>query len=160
MAILEHHGLGGRLTIVICDRTGAVVERRRISNLITTAGKKLLANYITGKVIGEPILEIAVGSGKKAPNENDTELNKEEANAVADVSVDQEEDKDGKLRVTAKVTATLPAVGRDLKQELTEAGILITPPELEKPVLYSRTVFPVVTRTGSMEMILTWELLF
>ena len=47
-----------------------------------------------------------------------------------------------------------------MKQELKEAGILITPPEPDETVLYSRTVFPVVTRTGNMEMTLTWELFF
>jgi hypothetical protein len=160
MAISEHNALGGRLTIVIYDNAGAVVERRKISNLITTAGKELLANYVTGKVIGEPIINIAVGGEDKPPDVRDTALRAPLADALAEVIISHDTDTEGKLQVTARVTATLPAEGGELKQELKEAGVLIHPPDHENPVLYSRTIFPVVTRTGNMEMDLTWELLF
>lgn len=160
MAILEHHGLGGRLTMILCDRSGRVLERRRANNIITTEGKMLLAKYLGGIVFGEPKLAIAVGGNGDEHDESYTRLKDEDAKLAEEPAgkpVIRIED--GTRRVVATVTATLPATGEDLIQELKEAGIIITPPDGD-PVLYNRTTFPVVTRTGNMQMTLTWELLF
>lgn len=159
MAMKEYQVLGGRLTMILCDRSGRVLERRRATNIITTEGKTLLAKYLGGIVFGEPKLAIAVGGNGDPPGESDTRLKEQLAEAAAGKPVISREDEDGTRRVVATVTATLPAKGGELKQELQEAGILITPPD-GGPVLYNRTTFPVVTRTGNMEMTLTWELLF
>ena len=159
MTMKEQHGLGGCLHIVLRDRSGAVHERRQIRNLITTAGKMLLANYFSGIILGKPELAIAVGSSDDDVSEADTSLINQVEKVEATVpSVDVKEE-GGVERVVAKVTATLPATEGEEQQQLKEAGILITPPNAD-PVLYNRVVFPVVTRTGNMEMTLTWEVMF
>jgi len=155
MTMKEQHGLEGYLHIVLRDRSGTVIEQRKISNLITTAGKMLLANYFSGIILGKPEMAIAVGSSGEKESEADTELINEEEKVAATVpSVDVQ--KEG---VVVTVTATLPATDAEKQQQLKEAGILITPPNAD-PVLYNRVVFPVVTRTGNMEMTLTWEVMF
>ena len=61
MPIKECNGLAGRLSIELRDPAGRVVEQRRIDNLITRAGRDLLARLFTGAAQG-PELRIAVGS--------------------------------------------------------------------------------------------------
>jgi hypothetical protein len=159
MTMKEQHGLGGCLHIVLRDPSGAVLERRQIRNLITTAGKMLLAGYFSGIILGKPQMAIAVGSSDDEVSEVDTALKKQMVQVEASVpSVDVKKES-GVDRVVATVTATLPATEEEEQQQLREAGILITPPNAA-PVLYNRVVFPVVTRTGNMEMTLTWDVVF
>ena len=66
------------------------------------------------------------------------------------------------------VIATFPARPDATEdQPLQEAGIVLQFPakvhldgEDVDEVLYNRVVFPVVTRTGNLEMSFTWEVLF
>lgn len=161
MAIKEKNSLGGRLSIILRDQSGMVLDRRHGINLITIAGKNLLAKYFTGNVVGKPELAIAVGGSSEGDKvkEEDTALTNQLDQTAATVPSIEEIDEDGTRRVVATVTAILPATGKDTEQEIKEAGILITPPNAD-PVLYNRVIFPVVTRTGNMEMTLTWEVLF
>ena len=159
MTMIEQHGLGGCLHIVLRDLSGTVHEQRQVRNLITTTGKMLLANYFSGIILGKPELAIAVGSSGDEVSETDTALKNEVEKAVATVPSVHVKKEGGVDRVVATVTATLQATQEEKQQQLREAGILITPPNSD-PVLYNRVVFPVVTRTGNMEMTLTWELVF
>ena len=152
MAITERQGITGRLTIVLREPQGKVLERRQVHNVITMAGKHLLANFFTGAVQAVPTLFIAVGAdGDTAAEESNTELPGLLVEVPAEVSVNEN---------VATVTATLPAKNGDEVDALREAGIRIQVPGWDAPVLYNRVVFPVVNKSGNMEMTLTWEVVF
>lgn len=153
----ERQGMKGRLTLVLRDELGRVVEQRVVDNLITDAGRGFVARYFTGVLQGAPKLFIAVGTGKKGgatttnpPAATDTALSQQVDRAEATVAV-----KDN----VATVTATLRAAGGGAVQPLEEAGIQI---ELsgQPPVLYNRVTFAVVNKSPNMEMTLSWEVTF
>ncbi|MCG8422780.1 MAG: hypothetical protein MJE77_33105 [Proteobacteria bacterium] len=167
MAIQEQHGLAGQLTIVVRDRAGREVDRRWVKNRITTVGKTLLAQIFGGVAVGKPTLAIAVGTGGPAdsegqvaaPADGDTTLVEQLDQALASVLPVRTENAAERPKVIATVTATLPVTPDGSEQALREAGILITLPNQE-PVLYNRVTFPTVTRTGNLQLTLTWEVSF
>ncbi len=151
MSLKEQHGIKGRLTILLRNKDGKVVEERRVNNIITNAGKNLVANYFTGGIQAVPELYIAVGNKDTKADPTDIVLGDFLEEAEANTEVDEG---------TATVTATLPAKGGEGEnQELREAGILIHV-QGQEPVLYNRVTFPVVNKSGNMEMTLTWEVIF
>lgn len=158
MEMADKHGLKGQLTIIARDLSGAIVDYRKIDNLITTGGRRLLAQYFTGLVFGKPKLLIAVGDQDDTPVELDDKLkNQLDEQPVKEPEIKKDTDEQG--RVSVLISATLPVTQIKEEQGLKEAGILIQTPDGDF-VLYNRTTFPVVTRTGNMELTLTWELFF
>lgn len=157
MGNMERHGMKGRLTLVLRDETGREVDRREVDNLITDAGRSLVAQFVTGVIQGTPRLFIAVGTGKKddaspvnAPDPKDTALSKQVARAEATVAVKDSE---------ATITATLPAAGSGAVQPLAEAGVQVEVSG-RPPVLYNRVTFDVVNKSPNMEMTLSWKVTF
>ncbi|MFO1432404.1 MAG: hypothetical protein U1F76_20060 [Candidatus Competibacteraceae bacterium] len=159
MAIQEQQGMTGRLTIVLRNHHGQVVAHHQVNNLITTAGKTLVARLFTGEVQGKPDFLIAVGDSGNSVASTDTRLQHELDRIAATTSAVQLVEEGGQKKVVVKLTATLPVLSGDQQQELREAGTLIKLPNQE-PVLYNRVIFPVVTRASNLEMTLTWEVLF
>lgn len=154
----EKHGLQGKLTIVTRNLSGTMGEERKICNIITHAGKKLLADYLAGAVTGKPELSIIVGSDDQPAKIDNTELGETLASAPAQVTVREENEAQG---IAAVITAKLPALNEgDPVQSLQEAGIMIKLPDREEEILYNRTTFEVISRTAQVEMSLTWELTF
>ncbi|WP_309897334.1 hypothetical protein [Archangium sp.] len=164
MDLSEKPGINGVLTIDICDASGALVEQRRIPNLITTAGKQLLANLLIGRLNAMPTRwAIVVGTGQTtAPALGDTALEKK-VDEAADTSpkVEIVTKGDGIIVVRATVSATLPALNlapTDKPQALTEAGIQIT--QGTNPILFNRVRFEQVNRGANMVMKMAWEISF
>jgi hypothetical protein len=140
------------------NRENGLVEWRRVDNLIMIAGRQFLAQRFTGEAVGKPELAIVVGIGesKEQPEDRALEHQVDRVEAtILPVSIDNGE---GESRVTAAVTATLPATTDGTEQPLHEAGILIRLGQ--KEVLYNRVTFPVVTRDGNLDLTLTWEVTF
>ncbi len=158
MPIKECNGLAGRLSIELPDPAGRVVEQRRIDNLITRAGRDLLARLFTGAAQG-PELRIAVGSQGGEVQPGDTTLGAQLDAAAATIPSVAIGDYEGQPRVIARVVATLPPTGSADPQALQEAGIVVSLPGME-PVLYNRVTFPLVNRAGNLEMTLSWEVIF
>ena len=158
MPIKECNGLAGRLSIELRDPAGRVVEQRRIDNLITRAGRDLLARLFTGAAQG-PELRIAVGSQGGEVQPGDTTLGEQLDAAAATIPSVAIGDYEGQPRVIARVVATLPPTGSADPQALQEAGIVVSLPGME-PVLYNRATFPLVNRAGNLEMTLSWEVIF
>lgn len=157
MGFAEHQGLKGRLSIAVKDLNNNIIRQVEINNLITHAGRKLLADFISGQSEGWSNLVVAVGSDDEASDEMDTSLK----NQVAEVTVPKEgftthHDKTG---VGITLTATLPPADEGEEQLLQEAGIVVSLQDGSK-VLYNRTVFPVITRTDNLKITLSWELTF
>ena len=159
MAIHEKQDLGGRLTIELRSSDGQLVTQRRHDNLITTAGKTLVARLFTGEVSGKPELLIAVGDSADPAKAADKKLGNQLDETTVATQAIRVIAEDGVQRAIAAVTATFPMLDAGKSQVLREAGILIRFPNQE-PVLYNRVNFAEITRTGNLEMTLTWEVLF
>jgi len=149
----------GRLTIVLRNSKGKRVDSLIVNNVITMAGKSLLAQMFTGAAQGQPELSIAVGNGDTVASSDDAALEHKVDEAVATTPAIRFEEEEGGQKVVATVTATLPATGAGVEQRLSEAGVIIKLPG-QGPVLYNRVTFPVVTRTENVEMTMTWEVMF
>jgi len=150
MSAHERQGMSGRLRLVASD-AGHEVLRRDVQNLITQGGRTLVAKFFTGLVQAAPRLHIAVGRGTTPQAPGDTRLELELARAEARVAV-------AAGAPTATVTAVLPATGGSEVQAIHEAGVVITVGDTE--VLYNRVVFPVVHKSPTMELTLSWEVEF
>ena len=156
----EQHGLAGRLRVELRNTSGEMVVTRSVDNLITTAGRQLLAGYFTGAREGAPRISIAVGSGDDPTSSDDDQLVSEVDRSEAAPPTIRAEVRDGESKVVATVMATLYAKGGEEVQELREAGIVLETPGQNQAVLYNRVTFPVVNKGGNMEMTLTWEVIF
>jgi hypothetical protein len=160
MDLREQPAVKGTLTIELRDAGGALVERYRHHNLITTRGKQLLADLLLGKKNALPTSwAIVVGTGTAPADVADTGLKAPIA--------EQAEDRDPDVAVVSRgsstvvqgtVSATLPAPPTGTVQPLTEAGIQITV-GTEK-ILFNRVQFPPVNRGANMVMTLSWEISF
>ncbi|QRN93827.1 hypothetical protein JRI60_32295 [Archangium violaceum] len=164
MDLSEKPGMNGVLTIELLDTSGALVEQRRVNNLITTAGKQLLANLLLGKVNALPTRwAIAVGTGVEAANIADTALKTRVDEAVDPSPKVEVITRDGASVVRATVSATLPVpalAANDKPQALSEAGIQITQGNGTAPILFNRVQFAQVNRGANMVMKMTWEITF
>lgn len=150
----ERQRVRGTVHMVLRDAAGAMIDSRRVDNLITDAGRNLMARYLVGAAPGTPTLTIAVGLGTTAPAGTDVALQSEVQRAVAALpQVTQNH--------VATVGAELVAQGAagDPPLVLTEAGILIGLPG-ESEVLYNRVVFQPVNKGPTMSLTLTWDVTF
>lgn len=153
----EHTSIQGLLTLELRDQHGALVERRRVENLITHAGKLLLARLIGGKASGAVTIAIAVGGTDTAPALDQTALLKKLAEAPADMNEPVVEGD----RVRANVRATIPQGGDpQVVLPLTEAGILVRVGADATGVLFNRVTFPVISKSSTMSLLLSWDLTF
>lgn len=170
----------GRLHLVLRDpRTQRVIEARTVPNLVTTAGRALLADLLTGAAQGIARIELAVGSGlaedetePTPPAPGDTELRNEllrvdtelEASSVAVLGEGQPP------RSITAISAVLEAQLGGEALALREAGLVMTrlagngngegEGEPETEILYNRVVFPLITKEPELQMSLTWEVIF
>lgn len=154
--VSEHTSIQGVLTLELRDPSGALIERHVVNNLITHAGKSLLARMLGGKTNGAIGLAIGVGSATTAPALGDSELKGFLGDAKAEMS--EPFIISGQVRVTIK--STIKDGGTAEKPlPLTEAGILVTVGE-DPPVLFNRVTFPVINKSGNMSLLLSWDLNF
>lgn len=158
MPLKETHGLAGRLAIALHTPDGRLVDSRRVNNLITQAGRELLAKLFTGAAQG-PELRIAVGGQGGPVSLSDVALGEPLDAAPATIGAITIGEYEGQPRMIARVTATLPPTGSADPQALQEAGILISLSGAA-PVLYNRVTFPLINRAGNLEMTLSWEVIF
>jgi len=157
----ETQGMDGVLTLELLHLDGALLERRRVPNLITLAGKQLVAELLMGRVTALPTRwSIAVGTGIHQPSPTDTMLGTQVDEAPdAAPKVEAVKQGDGTSIVRATVTATLQPLPQATVQPLTEAGILIRQGG-ETAILFNRVRFEEVNRGPNMVMKMTWEISF
>lgn len=160
---VAHHeiqALSGRLTIAVYRLDGQLISTLTQPNLITNAGKKFVAGLFIGSTENKAELKIAVGDSSTSAQASDTKLGNqldvEKANASAINLVNV----DGAERASIKLSVNLPALTAGKTQVLREAGILMVFPNSAEPVLYNHVNFADITRTDSVQMTLTWEVLF
>jgi hypothetical protein len=109
MSMHEEQTLSGRLTIELRTPDGRIVSRRQHDNLITTAGKALVARIFSGEVTGKPELRIAIGSGAYDAKPDDKHLGEPRDEVVATTKQVTVVSEDGQQRALATVMRNLPA---------------------------------------------------
>ncbi|MGB1013011.1 MAG: hypothetical protein ACPG4T_02670 [Nannocystaceae bacterium] len=157
----EHHeGISGQLTMTVCARSGEVLARQVAPNLITLAGKRLLARLLTGGIDGRIELSMVVGAGSRAPAVTDTAL--EEPVEEVPAQLDQIEDVGKAVRI--RVRATLPQRDQKKVLQLREAGILVRALSSSGregkpwPLLFNRVTFDVLSRNNRTSIMLAWDI--
>jgi hypothetical protein len=158
MMLGEKQGVSGVLTIEVRDASGALLAQRRVENLVTQGGKKLLADLLMGKVTAPPSAwGIVVGTGTAKPQPENAALGALVDRAAAAGEVAIVTTTEAVVRVTVKATLpTRPASAPT--QALTEAGIVVACGATE--TLFNRVVFDTVNRGATMVMNLAWEISF
>jgi hypothetical protein len=161
----------GRLHILVRDSEGRVVERRTVENLVTTAGRTLLARLLAGR--GRVVrIDLEVGGATDLadadqamapPSPADVALARRLSAVAAAVGVMRERPGTGTepTRWVTEISATLPAGGDPMF--LREAGLRVFTSgdeDGEASVLYNRVVFERISKQPSLEMSLTWEVVF
>ncbi|TQM61951.1 hypothetical protein [Humibacillus xanthopallidus] len=154
--------MAGQLTLVLRDRSGAVVLERGQPNRIVAGGRRLVAEMFAGHTTGAPrtpVSTIAVGTGSTAPTDADTMLGAQRGDRIAITKVDYGTftDPGSKVdRVRVQLSALLDfTVANDPATPLREAGLFN-----DANVLYSRVVFQPVTKTDTFQLTLIWEIVF
>ncbi|HLT35041.1 MAG TPA: hypothetical protein VK034_02125 [Enhygromyxa sp.] len=178
----EVHSPTGRLHVLSLDpASGRVVVDRWIDNLVTTAGRELLAQLLTGLVPGIVQVELAVGGpaeGQQPPDPyppaaaSDTNLHLPLRRAATELEVIGVVPDSVPPRYAMSISAVIPAeVGGDTLV-LREAGLIMvkggdeaSPPAqpgdlASNEVLYNRVVFDTITKDPELQMTLTWEVMF
>lgn len=143
--------MAGTLTITLHDRSGRVLAEHRVHNLVTDAGRSLVAGMFAGKRLGPLKASLVVGAGAQPASPADTRLHSE----VDRVTVGDEHIRLAGPRVG--LTARIPE--RDANHALREAGICLAV-GAEPEVLYNRVVFDVINKAPNMQMTLTWSVDF
>ena len=161
----ESFAPGGRLRVILRDPpTGKVLLERRFDNLVTSDGRTLLAEMLTGASAFKG-MQLAVGGpaspGAPTPEPalSDIDLHNQLVAVEVEIGATSEQEVDGQTRIVTAISGTLPAEpgGDDLA--MTEAGIKVTKLD-DSEVLYNRVVFPTITKQASVQMTLTWEVVF
>lgn len=167
----EYQTPDGILTIIIRDpSTGAVVLERRVKNLVTLAGRTLLAELLIGTVDGFDSIALAVGGPSADPGYQQQPVTLEDTalqNQLESVAVSfgvptpmQDKATEGQpLRVFTQISGTLEADDNGESLAMNEAGIIITKRDGTE-VLYNRVTFEPITKAPGMQMTLIWEVIF
>jgi hypothetical protein len=78
----------GTVELVVVDKTGKIIEERRVDNLIVNTGLSQLTDYIAGNAPGIPVSHIAIGDGQTPVQPTDTTLENELHREPATITVD------------------------------------------------------------------------
>lgn len=139
----ETISMKGELIIDRYDFTGQLVEKRKIPNLVVTAGKSLMISRLLGTTDGV-MTHMGVGTGVTSPVVGNTALETALGARVALTSATQS---------TNSVTYVGTFGAGVSTGAITEAGIFNA---LTSGTMLCRTVFPVVNKAAGDSIIITW----
>jgi hypothetical protein len=161
MPFSDHQSISGVLHITLRDQHGAILEERRVRNLITRDGKLLLAGLFTGKVDAGVSLAIAVGSSAAAPAETDSRPRRPRRRRPRHGRRDQT------VRVRRRLARPRHRRQRHPqghpRRRLGQAAAGGRHPGAQQgpghpPILFNHVTFPVISKGGNVEMTLSWEI--
>ncbi len=66
----------GKVTVILRDRDGKIVQSEKVKNLIVSSGKMLIANLFRGEE-SQPVSHMAVGTGRVNPSSGDVAIQEE-----------------------------------------------------------------------------------
>jgi len=168
----------GRLTMTLRDpATSRIVKRHVAYNLVTLAGRQLLAELFSGTINAFDAIEVVVGNGgipgggaadPTAPAPEDLVLAHDDAGGtepapaamVAELGSPSERDFDGIPRMVTPILATIEVDPGGAPLYLREAGIQFTLPDSGGVVLYNRVTFGLITKDPDLQLTLSWEIIF
>lgn len=171
----EIHSPTGRLHVILSHpESGQVVVDRWVDNLVTTAGRELLAQLITGVIPGIAKIDLAVGgrvNGEVPPDPyppaspSDLALHLPLRRFPTESEIAGIVPNSDPPRLATAISAVMPAeIGGEVLV-LREAGLVMTKGggdegAVENEVLYNRVVFATITKDPELQMTLTWEVIF
>jgi hypothetical protein len=154
----------GRVLLTLHDATGRIHLQQRIPNLITTAGRSMLANMFISQLRIKR-LDMVIGEGDTAPAIGDvaltTPVDRQAANHKEPGDGTEEDEEAGFTRAIRTISATFNVREDPAAQDQTiqEAGILAVLDD-DSEVLYNRVVFGLITRSPKLALTLDWDVLF
>lgn len=178
----EVNSPSGRLRVVTTHpRSGEIVDDRWIDNLITTKGRDLLAQLLTGEIQGITGVLMAIGGyepGTAVPNPYpaaapaDEHLHRPLRRLETSFVQGGTRVESNPPRAVRSISALIPAeIGGDVLV-LREAGLVMikaggdagepdpTTGLAPDEVLYNHVVFDAITKDPQLQMTLTWEVMF
>jgi hypothetical protein len=155
----------GAVTLLLTDRSGAVIQEAYHKNRIVTSGRSLVAQRFAGQAGGPPpsqVTHMALGTDATDPSDADTALKAERAPRKEISAVDYSEVSEGAgaaelKRVRARLTAVFDFGDANGAAPLREAGIFTAD---TGGVMYNRVVFEPVTKTDAFKLTLLWDIVF
>lgn len=143
MLTQENLAMKGELTIDRYDFSGKLVEKRKIPNLVVTAGKTLMISRLLGTTDGV-MTHMGVGTGTTSPVVGNTALEIPLSARIALTSSTQ----------TANSVTYVGTFAAGVSTgAITEAGIFNA---LTSGTMLCRTVFPVVNKEVGDSIVITW----
>lgn len=137
------------VTIEVEDAiTGVLLQRQEVHNLVVTAGRNMLRDFLNGDVV-TGLTHFALGTGTTAVIATDTTLGTE---VFRDAFTSTAED-------TAKLTIRYYLASGDANgNTLAEAGLFTDP---AAGTMYARAILAsTIAKTASLAVTFTWELTF
>ncbi len=144
----EQLKLRGHITLELRDATtGRLKTRRHMHNLIVTAGKNWLAEYLTAASPPANMSHIAIGTGTTDAQVTDTALQAEIGTRVA--ATKSRQNNVGTWQATFAAGNGTGAI--------TEAGLFNA---AAAGTMFSRRVFAVINKSDNDELVITWQITF
>jgi len=143
MLTQENISMKGELTIDRFDVNGQLIEKRKIPNLIVSAGKNLMISRLLGTTDGV-MTHMGVGTGTTSPVIANTALETALGARIALTSATQ---------TTNTVTYVGTFSAGVSTGAITEAGIFNA---LTSGTMLCRTTFPVVNKAAGDSIVITW----
>jgi hypothetical protein len=160
----ERIDMQGRLTLLVSDGAGRVIQRQDRNNRIVRAGRTLVAELFGGVVAGTPptaVTHMAIGTGSTAAADDQVALVSERARkaiaAVTYSNVDEGTAPNAVQRVRASLRTVFDFNEANGPAPLREAGIFTA---AAGGVMYNRVVFDDVTKSNAFQLTLLWEITF
>jgi len=144
----EQLKLTGHISLKLFGPGGDLKETREIKNVVVTAGKNFLANWLTGATQADYFMRyLSLGTGTNAASASDTTLQTELSARVA-----------GTLTNSTNVWQNQATFGAGTDTgAITEAGIFSAS---SSGTMFARQVFAVVNKAAGDSLQLTWQVTF
>lgn len=161
----ENNDMRGEVTLVLTDRRGEVVLRKRHRNRIVRSGRQLVAELFAGPSGGAPptkVTHMAVGTDGTPSLDAQTALlaQRDTRKPIEPPTYLDIVDNSGGSpvqRVRASLTSVFDFNEANGAAPLREAGIFTA---AAGGVMYNRVVFDPVTKTTAFKLTLVWDVVF
>ena len=138
--------LTGRVNYKLFDKSGKLKEERDINNVVVTAGKDFLADWLAAASQAGAFMQyLALGTGTNAASSSDTVLQTEVGTRVA-----------GSLSSTTNVWQNQGSFGPGVATgAITEAGVFSA---AAAGTMLARQVFAVINKGAADTLQVTWQI--
>lgn len=131
--------------IEVRDRAGELLEEKAVHNLVVTAGRNLIRDFLFGDAV-DPLSHMAVGTGLSVPVITDATLGSEILRDIFSTS----------SKTNLKITYGLFLDTGDANgNTLSEAGIFN---HSVSGTMYARAVYDPIPKTSAITVTYTWEI--